>query len=105
MRRLTHAALLGLFLVACRKEPLDEKNDAPTRNPRFDALVVESAKPNDPAPVPPCAATNPKDTFTSVGESGGNTLALLRWHRANGTQTLAIAADEDEKALQIVDVD
>lgn len=104
MRKFTHAALLGLFLVGCRKEPLHEKNEAPTPNSRFDA-VVENTHINEPARVPPCAATNPRGTFTPVGESGGNTLALMRWHRENGTRTLAIAADEDEKALQIVDVD
>ncbi|HRI68817.1 MAG TPA: cytochrome C peroxidase, partial [Polyangium sp.] len=105
MSRYTHAALLGLLLVSCRKEPLAQKKDAPASNPRFDALFANAAPRDDETPAPPCAATNPRDTFVPVGESGNGTLALLRWHRTNGTQTLAIAADEDENALQVVDVD
>ena len=105
MSRYTHAALLGLLLVSCRKESSAAKDDASPPNGRFDAPFANIAAPKNEAVPSPCTTTNPAKTFTPVGESGNGTLALLRWHRTNGRQTLAIAADEDENALQVVDVD
>lgn len=102
MRRYSHVAVLGLALASCQKEKVSPPQDTQvlTNNEgRHD-------EPNGPSkPESPCAATNVAGTFTPVGESGKDTLALVRWRKNDGIATLAIAADEDEKALQIVDVD
>jgi len=98
MSRYSHVAALGLLLVSCQKESVSQKNEAR-------ALVQGGIEADKQPGVAPCAATNVKGMFTPVGESGGNTLALLRFHREIGKQTLAIAADEDEQAVHVVDVE
>lgn len=104
MSRYSHAAVLGLLLVSCQKESISRQGEATN--------VVQSNKggghdePVGPAkPASPCVATNKPGLFLPLGESGGNTLALLRVQHEGGNKTLAIAADEDEQALHIVDVD
>lgn len=104
MSRYSRVAVLGLFLASCQKvfpasETKDAERTAPTDIGGTNATITPSQ------PIAPCAATNPQGLFTPIGESGNNTLALVRWHRQEGAQTLAIAADEDEQALHVVDVE
>ncbi len=97
MSRYSHAAVLGLLLVSCQKETASRQGDTTkASNAIGDEVAIQA---------PPCAATNKPGTFTPIGESGGNTLALLRFQQEGENKTLAIAADEDERALHVVDVD
>lgn len=105
MSRYTHAAVLGLLLASCQKESVSRQNAQQASKTPFEALGHHGNDHDEQPPARPCAATNERGRFVPVGESGGNTLALMRLHRETGPTTLAIAADEDEHALHIVDVD
>lgn len=100
MSRHSHVAAFGLLLVSCQKESVAHKNNAQTSN----TTALATVSPNK-TPAAPCAATNARGTFVPVGESGGSTLALLRFQSETGARTLALAADEDAKGLHVVDVD
>jgi mono/diheme cytochrome c family protein len=108
MSRYSHVAIVGLFLVSCQKETISfrRSDSVEATNAARTASVTSQDERNDEAkPVAPCAAKNKPGIFAAVGESGGNTLALMRMHQEMGNKTLAIAADEDENALHVVDVD
>lgn len=102
MSRYSHAAVLGLLLVSCQKETASRQSETTASG----AQSNNGSSDVDPAkPISPCAGTNKPGMFLPIGESGGNTLALLRIQHEGENKTLAIAADEDERALHIVDVD
>lgn len=110
MSRYSRAAVLGLLLAtSCRKENgLRTEDSRLSNNQRADQFLVKPSQ-DEPATsineASPCAPTINQGTFSPVGESGNDTLALLRSRQTSGVQTLAIAADEDEQALHIVDAD
>ena len=97
MSRYSHAAVLGLLVVSCQKETVSRQGDTTASSNRSGH--------DEPIQASSCTATNKAGAFLPIGESGGNTLALLRVQHEGGNKTLAIAADEDERALHIVDVD
>ena len=95
MRRLGWP-LFAFALVACFKEKTEEPVRPETATEQADETTVLVAK------TPPCKAVSRTPAITPMpsGDSAG-TLALVR----SSGHTIAIAADEDDRSLAMMDID